>query len=294
MSKYQNYVPQPLAFYKQLGAGDRRYQNYRLNQCKGDLSTWRLIVVAQGPGTTIDSPRLRIPPFQLNRTTGLGAAVTSFTLIEKNGLIPNTPLDTGGFSVENLNATPTKDAIIYNGAVQTPDISGLPFGYYYLTVSDGTITWYSEVFELEPESTIDATFPASCGTLGYAKLEYSPGCTISETIHVDSNSFRLLLPVDLGQPDYEYKPDSEDDGQGGVVTLYKRLEKRWKFFIIGPEYMADALAAVQMMGSVSLNFEAGDFIVCRDVKVDVDWTTPCFARITFEFSADILSKTACC
>lgn len=295
MSKYQNFVPQPIAFYRELYSGDRQYQNYRLNQCKSDLSTWRLVVVAQGPGLFPDSPRLRVPTFQIKRDIALGDAVTDFKLVNIEGIILDTDLALTGFSIADLNSTPTLDSIIYDGSILTPDISGLPYGHYYLTVTDGTNTWYSEVFELEGESTIDPTFPASCGTLGNARLEWSnPQCIISETIYNDAPSFQLILPVDLGQPDYKYKPDTQDDGQGGVVNLFQRIDKRWRFFIVAPEYIADALTSVQMMSSVSLNFESGDFIICRDVEVEVDWTTPCFAKISFTFSADFLSKTACC
>lgn len=295
MSKYTNYVPQPLPFYRELSSGDRQYQNYRLDHCSGDLNTWRLVIVAQTPGLSVDTPRIRIPHFQIKRSTALGAAVTSFKIISLDGLLSDTSLSTAGFSIEDLNDTPTIDSIVFNGGVLTPDIAQWPVGRYYLTVSDGTNTWYSEVFELEEESTVNATFPATCGDLPWIALEYSnSGCIISETIHNNAPSFRFLIPASLGQPSYEYKPESKDNGQGGTVKLFHRLEKRWQFFILAPEYVADALAAVQMMSSVTINFVSGDFIQCNDVEVDVSWETPCFAKITFTFTADILSKTSCC
>lgn len=290
MSKFQNYVPQPFAFYKEMTAGDRQYQNYNLNQCSGDLSTWRLIVVAD-----LDDPQLRIPPFQIKRATSLGSPVLDFTLIRLDGTLADIPLSTAAFSVENLNTTPTLDSIIFSGAAITLALDDIPTGQFYVTVSDGTNTWYSEIFEVEDESAIDPTFPAACGGLGWARLEWSnSACIISETIHNDAPSFQLLLPVDLGQPGYDYKPESEEDGQGGKVTTFHRLEKRWSFFIVAPEYIADALTATQMMSSVVLNFESGDFMTCRDIEVEVDWSTPCLAKITYSFSSDILSKTACC
>lgn len=294
MSKHQNYVPQPIAFYKELSSGDRQYQNYRLGQCDGDLSTWRLVVVAQKPGSAIDNPRLRIPPFQIKRDTGTGSSVSSFKLISLTGLISDVTLDTAGFSVQNLNVGGTVDAIIFNGVALTPDVSGLPIGRYYLTVSAGSGVWYSEVFELEDESSIDPDFPASCNSLPWLSLEYSnPACIISETIY-PSPAFRFLIPAALGRPSYDYKPETKDNGQGGTVKLFHRLDKRWNFFIMAPEYVADALAAVQMMSSVSINFVSGDFINCSDIEVDASWETPCLAKITFSFTADILSKTACC
>jgi len=295
MSKYTDYVPQPLAFYRELSTGDRQYQNYNLGQCAGDLSTWRFVVVAQMTGAPIDNPRLRIPPFQIKRATALGAAVTTFKLISVDGLLSDTTLALTGFSVEDLNDTPTRDAIIYDGSTLTPDIAMFLPGRYYLTVSDGTNTWYSEVFELESEDSENLTFPSTCSDLPWISLEYSnSGCIISETIHNNAPSFRFLIPASLGQPAYDYKPETKDNGQGGTVKLFHRLEKRWQFFILAPEYVADALAAVQMMSSVTINFVSGDFIICNDVEVDVAWETACLAKITFTFTADILSKTSCC
>lgn len=252
------------------------------------------MVVAQKPGSSVDSPRLRIPPFQIKRAVSLGSAVTSFKLVN---LATGTQitLSVSGFIVEDLNDTPTRDAIIYGGNVLTPDVAGLPIGRYYLTVSDGTNTWYSEVFELDDESSVDPTFPATCGDLPWMALEYSnSGCIISETIHNNAPSFKFLIAASLGQPSYDYKPETKEDGQGGTVKLFHRLEKRWQFFVLAPEYVADALAAVQMMSAVTITFLYGDAIQCKDVEVDVSWETPCLAKITFSFTADILSKTSCC
>ncbi len=293
MSKYSNYIPQPIPFYRELTSGDRRYQNKNLPQCGETGSVWSLTIVAD-----LDDPQIKIPRFDLKmnyESTG----VTDFYLRSTDG-ITNISLNTSYFSVVSLGVNPEDEveyfAIIFNGTPIDLALDSIAEKEYELTVTDGTNTWYSENFYFADESTENVNFPATCGDTVWAMLSFSnSGCVISNTIYNDAPSFEMLLPVNIAQPGYNYKPEQEDDGEGGQVTLFKRLEKRWEFFIVAPEYMADALTAIQMFSSVSITFVGNDSIICRDVEVDApDWINACDAKITFRFTADFLAKTACC
>ena len=291
MSKFQNYIPQPFAFYRELSAGDRRYQNYNLNQCKSDLTTWRFTVISN-----LASPLMHIPRFDL-KTDYEPTAINSFRLKSKDGA-HDIPLNDTNFNFYPLKDDNSLWAIIYNATPIPPGaMDPIPIGKQWeLTVDDGTNVWYSEVFEFVEEDPANSTFPAPCGTEGWLSLEWSnPGCIISETFYHDSAGvMQLLLPLDLAQPNYEYKTDEENDGDGGQTKTFERLDKVWSFFIVAPEYIADALSAAQMFSNVSITFPGGDSIQCHNFKADVNWQTDCLAKITCTFTAEFLAKTACC
>lgn len=286
MSKYQNYVPQPLAFYKEFLEDDRRYQNYKQAQCAGDLSTWTLVIVAD-----MADPVIQVPAFQI-KTDYDPVSVSSFRLRSVDGTV-NIPLDDSGFTIESLGTD--LYCILFDGTSDiTLAIDTIEPKQYYFTVADVGNTYYSEVFEFQQQSTENTRFPQTCGGVDWMKLRWSnPGCIISETIF-NAGTFHLFIAGGLGQPDYVYKPETEDDGQGGKINVFQRLDKKWEFFIVAPEYVADALTAVQMFSDVQIAFVGDDFLQCRDIEVSTDWQTSCLVKITFRFSADFLAKTACC
>ncbi len=296
MSKYNDYIPQALPVYRELSEGDRSNQNYNLCQCNGDLSTWQLPLL-----TNSFLSELKVPPFHIKRDHRVGD-ITAITLKSTDGTVSHA-LTGWSNTLNDLNDPVTKDAVVFFAHTYT-DIqdaftdAGLldPGKFFYLLITDGTDTWYTEIFVAVQPDADNTDYPADCGdSCGYVNLLWSnPGCTISETIHSNSPAFSLFLPVNIAQPKYNYKPDTEDDGEGGVVKTFQRLEKRWEFFVRGPEYLADCISAIQMFSNVSLNFPNGDFVSCKDIEVEVEWDTPCFATITFRFTGEFLAKTACC
>lgn len=296
MSKYNDYIPQALPVYRELFEGDRSNQNYNLCQCNGDLATWQLPLL-----TNSFLSELKVPPFHIKRDHRVGD-ITAITLKSTDGTVSHS-LTGWSNTLNDLNDPVTKDAVVFFAHTYT-DIqdaftdAGLlePGKFFYLLITDGTDTWYTEIFVAVQPDADNTDYPADCGdSCGYVNLLWSnPGCTISETIHSNSPAFSLFLPVNIAQPKYNYKPDTEDDGEGGIVKTFQRLEKRWEFFVRGPEYLADCISAIQMFSNVSLNFPNGDFVSCKDIEVEVEWDTPCFATITFRFTGEFLAKTACC
>ncbi len=296
MSKYNDYIPQALPVYRELSEGDRSNQNYNLCQCNGDLATWQLPLL-----TNSFLSELKVPPFHIKRDHRVGD-ITAITLKSTDGTVSHA-LTGWSNTLNDLNDPVTKDAVVFFAHTYT-DIqdaftdAGLlePGKFFYLLITDGTDTWYTEIFVAVQPDADNTDYPADCGdSCGYVNLLWSnPGCTISETIHSNSPAFSIFLPVNIAQPKYNYKPDTEDDGEGGVVKTFQRLEKRWEFFVRGPEYLADCISAIQMFSNVSLNFPNGDFVSCKDIEVEVEWDTPCFATITFRFTGEFLAKTACC
>lgn len=288
MSKFQYYVPQPLGVYKELFSGDRHYQNYQLEHCKGDMTTFIFSLPADGTDVVI-------PTMVMKRPSGGGAAGTLF-LRKVSGGSP-VLFTSPAHSIVALDDTSTWEALVFTGEKRAyvPDYNET----YYFTVGSGSDQWYTDTFRFVPSDTINAIFPPAtlpspCGNADWLQISWSnPNCVISATIP-NTVTFSLNLQASMAQPQYEYKPEQEEDGEGGQVTTFQRLDKRWELFVLAPEYIADALTSVQMFSNVSIVFQYGDTLECRDVEVDVDWETPCFAKITFRFTADFLVKTACC
>ncbi len=288
MSKFQDYVPQALGVYKELFNGDRHYQNYNLEHCKGDKTTF-VNALAN------DATHIVVPVFVIKRPAG-GPSIGALT-IRRISTGSTSFFLSPAHTIVNLDDTPDWEAIVFTGEKRA--FVPVADEFYEFSVTDGTNTWYTEIFRFVPCTTINAAFPPAtlpnpCGGVEWLQLVWSnPDCNISETIPAEAG-FNLNLQVSMAQPKYDYKPDLEDDGEGGKTTTFQRLDKRFEFFILAPEYIADALASVQMFRYAGIVFQYGDTINCNDVEVEVDWETPCFAKITFRFTSDFLVKTACC
>lgn len=283
---YNNYVPQPFPFYPYI-----EYQNFRRLQCKGDLSTFKLIVKSYGEDSFTQNLFIWVPPFQIKR-------VETATAIDYLKVIR---LDTGATVANdtspaiNIQALEDgRESLVWEGEwVSIGDLAAGVFNFY-VEVKSGSDKWYSEVFQLDRDNGAEYDIPAPCGDIEYIRLKWSNPCNISNTIHGDFGGFNCYLPITLGQPSYNYKPDYEDNGDGTRVITFQSLAKRYTFFILAPEYMADALVAMQFFQAVTMYLYNGDTVSMQDIEVEVDWTTDCFAKVKVSFSVDVLAKTACC
>lgn len=296
MSKFQDYIPQAMPIYRGLAnypggaSSDVHYQNYQLFQTGGDLATFKYALPTDGTN-------FLIPPMFVKRAAA-GPALASFGVYKLDGSAAIIFLSMPTTTTVNLDATPVYEALVISG--QRRPVSGLSVGVpYYFKFSDGILNWYSEVFELFTSGTIplsgpEFTMPNVCNDgAEWIQLQYSNPCVISETIPNDI-TFVLNLQATVSRPQYKYVRDAEDDGQGGTVTTFQRLDKQWEFFIVGPEYLSDALVAVQMFTNIGIVFQYGDTVECSDVEVETEPQNNGVIKTTFRFTSTFLSKTACC
>lgn len=296
MSKFQDYIPQALPVYRGLpsypgGAnGDFHYHNYLQPQAGGDLGSFKYALPSDGTNYLI-------PQMMIKRAAG-GSAISSFALRRLDGSSAQIFLVMPTNSVIDLDDAPVYEAVLFDH--QRHSATGTSLGTpYYFTFSDGTTYWYSEVFEFFHSDTIPGTapqltLPVKCSDVEWMQLVWSnPGCVLSETFPA-SVGFVLNLQATPGRPSYKYSPETEDDGQGGVITTFQRMYKRWEFFVVGPEYLADALTSTQMFSEVGINFQYGDTVECSDVEVETEWITNGLCKITFRFTSTFLKRTACC
>ena len=132
MSKYSNYVPQPLAVYKEMYAGDRSNQNYNLCQCNGDLSTWQLILLTDNDFETINSP-----VFHIKRTH---RAESEFivTLKSIDGAV-SFVLTGATYTINDLDDPVTLDAIVFLPVEHEDVFDHTPGTGFHLDASTGII-----------------------------------------------------------------------------------------------------------------------------------------------------------
>lgn len=159
------------------------------------------------------------------------APVTGITLYKADGtLVGSLPLTT------EIKALGEQDCIIYKGT-QTLG-SALSNGQYYLKMTDGTNTWYSEVFtavnDIQPYLKItwwdNEDFVMDAGTIVYV-----------------NPSFKNILYLDatLAKPEYPF--EEEGESRDGYFFPIKQIsEKRYKFAFFASEYLLDVMRFIRM------------------------------------------------
>lgn len=176
----------------------------------------------------------RVPPFQIIRTTDLTDPITSVTIT----YIPTmsvtditTHLTNTGLEILNFTAY---DIIRYPGLQNMTDIT-FQEGHYYLTMTDGTNTWYSEVFCMRVDLSgmiklrywHDTGFAVQNGHISYADPFYN-------FVYLGYNG----RPIN--KPKYQYE-EEVDERDGYKFLIHQVRKKIFRFVVLVPEFMADAL-----------------------------------------------------
>lgn len=156
-------------------------------------------------------------------------------------LVGNLPLTIG---VENLGE---KDCIIYFGEEFQ---NALPNGQYYLRMTDGTNTWYSEIFtavnDIEPYLKItwwdEKNFVMDAGTIVYDGL-------FKNVLYLDS---------DLAKPEYPFEEEGET--RDGYFFPVKQIsEKRYRFAFFASEYLLDVMRFIRMADYAEIEWHGQKF-----------------------------------
>lgn len=133
----------------------------------------------------------------------------------------------------------------------------------------------------------------------YIKLEWWNSCDLGGIYYQGGFKNRLYFNTNVGKPDYEYEVEEEYNGDGVLISTFKRLVKIYKFQVFVPEYVADALQLMQLHDNIELTFLDGTYSSSiRNIKCDVsfeDITNDCMAVATISFQQDDqVIKTNCC
>lgn len=197
-------------------------------------------------------PDRKILPFQIIREHRTNA-ISSVILKNLDGsIVANITTQMTGTGLKvNQYTSYGYDVIVYPGLLllTTPT----PEGPYYIEISDGVQTWFSEIFTVV--RYIDQ----------YLKITYwdSESLVFDEgrVDFSDNFAFNLYLPTQVGRPDYEFEEQVEK--RDGYQFVEKQIsEKTYKFNFVAPEYLLDAMRIIRMMDNVE--------VVSKGETYDVD------------------------
>lgn len=196
---------------------------------------------AYGQYYCLPTPAGMLIPFQLRRDN-TGAAITSLAVVEVS---TGTSTDilaialSSGLEVVEY-ASDGYDLIIFPATIS---VGSFNVGRHYLTMSDGTNTWYSEVFNF-----VDTT-------AGLVKLEWwhsGDFCYPSGRIRYNyPYKGRVYLKTDIGKPEYPFE-QTVSKRNGKNHKLKQISAKQYKFLFLAPEYLIDAFRQVPLHDFVEI------------------------------------------
>lgn len=172
------------------------------------------------------------------------------------------------------------DVILYPAIFQVLNMFD---GQYYIRLTDGVDTWVSDVFTavqdmsgyLKVEWYNDENFIFGGGLFVFAEPRF--------------HNF-LYFASELGRPEYTF--EEEGESRDGFFFPAKQLsEKRYKFTILAPEYLCDAMRIIRMCDHVRVKDKYGRNYDCDQFLITPEWQEQGnLAKVDVEFDTDTVIK----
>lgn len=226
------------------------------------------------------TPDRKILPFQIMRAHR-GNSVTQVLLRDLDGNMVadiTSQLNSNGLTVKDYNQY-GYDVITYPGKLLIT--TETPEGRYYIEITDGIETWYSDIFTIV--RSMDQ----------FLRIRYKDyNSLVSDSLIIDFSDnfyFDLYLPTQIGRPDYEF--EEQVDKREGYQFVEKQIsEKSYKFNFIAPEYLLDAMRIIRMMDMVEI-YSKGDSYTVDQFLMTPKWQEGGFlASVECEFQCGTVIK----
>jgi hypothetical protein len=173
------------------------------------------------------------------------------------------------------------DVILYPATLPMP-INMLD-GIYYMRLSDGVQTWYSEMFTVVQDVS------------GYVKVQWWD----IENLVFDAGQIvytnptyknTLYLCTELGKPEYEFEEEGQD--RDGYFFSEKQIStKKYKCTILAPEYLCDVMRFIRMADYIRVRDKYGNVYNCDTFLITPKWQTQGdLASVEIEFKTDTVVK----
>lgn len=247
---------------------DKALQNHRKDYAFGDI--YPLVC-----------PVKRTLPFQIVRATRAGN-ITKCELFNSDDTLfedVTTAMLANGLSIVRYE-TLGYDVIIYH-ALQ--DLSTTtPLGKYYLKLTDGVETWYSEIFCMI-DNIADYTLVEYWNAVN---IEYTGGC-IDYTTQYFRNVF--YTKSQIGRPEYPF--EEEASKRDGYTFIEKQLSsKSYKFNMLAPEFLCDAMRLMGLHDYVRITSK-GIVYHAETFSMNPTWQDGGYlASVECEFETDNIVK----
>lgn len=227
------------------------------------------------------TPANFILPFQIMRTHRAGTTISSFVIYKRDGTLVGdyTSAVSQQVTIKKFESR-GYDVIVFTGIEAV--FESFPIGQYYAVLSDGTDTWYSEVYTAVGDMS------------GYLKIEWWDAEDFvmdAGTIVYTEPAFHnvVYLQAEIAKPEYPF--EEEGEARDGYYFPYKQIsEKRYRFSFLASEYMLDVLRFVRMADFVSIakagvNYRVDSFLITPEWDAAGD-----VATVSAEFDTATVAK----
>ena len=228
------------------------------------------------------APADMLLPFQIIRNTRAND-VTSVVLYDKTGKQVadiTTNMKETGLQIVRFQSL-GYDVILY------PSILPMPLnqldGIYYMTLSDGVQTWYSEMFTVVQ----DVSAYLKIQWWDVENLVFDAG----QIVYTEPNyKNTLYLCTELGKPEYEFEEDGEE--RDGYFFPEKQISvKTYKCTILAPEYLCDVMRFIRMADYIHITDKYGREYDCDTFLITPKWETQGdLASVEIEFKTNTVVK----
>ena len=226
-------------------------------------------------------PSTFVLPFQIMRTHRAGTTISSFKIYTKDGNLVGdyTSAISQYITIKKFDSL-GYDVIVFPGT--TALFQSFSIGQYYAVLSDGTDTWYSEIYTAVQDMS------------GYLKIEWwdlADFVMDAGTIVYTEPDFHnvIYLQSDIAKPEYTFEEDGES--RDGYYFPVKQIsEKKYKFAFLASEYMLDVLRFIRMADFVSIvkngtRYKVDSFLLTPEWESNGD-----VASVDAEFETDTVAK----
>ena len=192
------------------------------------------------------TPAMFMLPFQILRTHRESSTISMFKVYTKNGVLVGDFMQAiieAGITIKSFDVL-GYDVIVFPGTF--PVFTQFQNGQYYATLSDGTETWYSEMFtvvnDMEPYLKIQwfdvEDFTMDAGTIVYTEP-----------------TFKNVLYLDAAIAKPEYPFEEEGETRDGYFFPIKQIsEKHYRFKFFASEYLLDVMRFIRMADYATIEY----------------------------------------
>jgi hypothetical protein len=156
-----------------------------------------------------------------------------------------------------------------------------PQGRYYAVMTDGTTTWYSDIFTI-----VDDLTP-------YIKLEYysyeNIMFTSGEIDYTEGFKFVAYIQSSIGMPEYPFDEEAEQR-DGHTFVEHQISSKKFKFNFLAHEPWLDALRLVRLNDYITITSESESYTL-ETFLITPKWQEGGYiADVEAEFDCDTVVK----
>ena len=177
------------------------------------------------------------------------------------------------------------DVIIYNGG----NMDALPIGQYYLELTSGQRTWYSDVVTI----VSDTALKTKVTWWDAADLLFGAGCIVYKYGRGNATQYKnvMYFAEEIGMP--EYTQEEEGETRDGLFYASKLISgKKYKMQIAqASEAMCDAMRFIHLADWVEIWDGYGRHYLCDSVLVTPEWQTGAVASVAVEITTDTFVKS---